>query len=135
MTNLINKIGRKMIIPGLIAKLILIPVGCREASKDFCKTSTYNGYEVSISEDGLGRKIRINAEHKGRMKEKAQIIGKNIVPEIYLGLFNTISVDNEIPLEDDVRKYANFDSLNKIYSIVYENGIDCEEYKISKTKK
>lgn len=122
MTNLINKISKLAMIPILAGSLN----GCRDASNDFCKKGKYNGYEVRAS-FGDRRRVIIDSEIDGCVTEKASVWAvENLADLKDKKRFSQIYIDSEIPLEHQIIKYANLDSLEKIYNYVKENGEDCK---------
>lgn len=129
MTNLINKIAKlAMIIP-----LAVGLNGCRDASNDFCKKGKYNEYESTISFGGMERRISIYSDIDNKFGGKAGISAHESIYDLKdKKRFLEIYINPEIPLENPIIKYANLDSLEKIYNYIDKNGVDCDEVKNKK---
>ncbi len=102
---------------------------------NFYKIAKYSKYKVRASFDEFaGRMLVIfSGIKKGRQKDKEAIIyaQDNLENLKDKKRFSQIQIDSEIPLKHPILKYANLDSLEKIYNYVYKNG---EDFKIGEGK-
>ena len=116
-----------------LVKLALIPIiagslnGCRDTSNYLCKKGKYNEYESTISFGGMERKISIYSDIDNKFGGKAGISARESIYDLKdKKRFLEIYINPEIPLENPIIKYANLDSLEKIYNYIDKNGVDCK---------
>ena len=124
MTSLINKIKNLALIPILAGSLN----SCRDASEDFCKKGKYNGYDVTINFDGAGRRASIHSNDSMKPSGLRSVIyGVEQITNLKdKKIFSSIKLQPDNPVESSTfLKYANLDSLEKVYNFVYKNGEDC----------
>jgi len=115
-----------------LLSLLMIPAlalglgSCRDMSKDFCKKGNYNGYDVKVSFDERGKAVRIS-------NGNVYLIAIGDTNRTY---FKEIGLDKEMSAQEisefeseQLSKYGDQDSLNKIYNQILETGCDCRGQK------
>ena len=130
MTNLINKITKLAMIPIIAGTMGL--GSCGDNGNDVCKKGTYNNYKVEINlyennRDICSRHIWIYSNDVKTYNGRA-IAGHEYINRAYyekeFSRFSDFDVNDQLLDKNPILKYANSDSLEKIYNYVYEDGVD-----------
>jgi hypothetical protein len=124
----------KKLITLLSVPLFALTVNsCRDFSQDFCKYKEKGDLVIRALKEPIGNVLRITEKdqlnspyHRGLTAVDNFPVNKNGI--LGDGRFDEIRL-NEIPIGNELEKYARLDSITKIYNEVKETGCNCgEEY-------
>jgi len=113
---------KNLIKTGLIS-LPLILGGCRDFSNDFAKYKEKDGLVMKAWVDGMGRHFRIDYGTNELYGSYIYALDRIDSPDSTDGRFDEIKLYG-VPKGDKLEKYANLDSITKLYNEVKETGRD-----------
>ena len=100
---------------------------CRDASNDFAKVKEKDGLVIRASTNGMGNTIRIEGKDSLNILDAPHIFAMDYYPSSKDGMgdrrFDEINLEY-VPKGHFLEKYANLDSLTKLYNEVKQTGED-----------
>jgi len=127
-----------------LSKLMLIPLfalglgSCRDFSQDFYKYKEKDNLIMRASMENQGNVLRIKEKDSVKPPygpsitaiDNFPVYKKNILGD---GRFDIIKLDH-VPIGHPLEKYANLDSITKLYKEVKETGVAFEAYPKAREK-
>lgn len=131
--SLMEETKMKKLVALLSIPLIALTFNsCRDTNKDFCKYLDKDNFSIQSSKARGGNSLKITEKGAMNFIYGPSITALDNFPAYKNGnagdgRFDVITL-NLVPKGHELEKYANLDSINKLYDEVKESGVNTENY-------